>query len=149
MHPLPIVVVAVLVLGLALLLRFRRAVIAAFFGYLKHREMIALRALVADYLAGRIALDPAATRLNRIMDQIGRYSFFASRLASGTASIEAVALAPPGVREDDPRINELWERGPLIRFGPERYHQMQDWFREQKEHRGSPGSPPSHDAGAA
>lgn len=147
MHLLPVVAAAAL--GLVVLLLFLRRAPRLLFGYLQNRSMTALRALVADYVAGRIALDPAATRFNGIMDQIGRYSFFASRLAPGTASIEALTLAPPGVQEDDPRIQELWERGTLVRFGPERYRQMQEWLRQRRERQGSSGSPPSHDPGAA
>src|SRR5689334_1084607 len=117
-------VVAAAVLGFALMLLVLRRAPRFVFRYLKKRKLVALRELVADYLAGHIALDPAANRVNRVMDQIGRYTFLTSTLAPGTASIEDLGLAPPGVQDDDPRINELFQRGTLLRFGPERYRQM-------------------------
>ena len=141
--------VAAAVIGLALVLLFLRRARRFVFGYLRNRNITALRALVADYLAGPIALDPAATRVNSIMDQIGWYTFLTSTLAPGTASIEGLGLAPPGVQDDDPRINELFQRGTLLRFGPERYRQIQEFFREQSKRHGSADSPPKPDAGAA
>jgi hypothetical protein len=139
-------VVAAAVLGLALVLLLLRRVPRLVFRYLKKRKVAALRELVADYLAGHIMLDPAASRVNRIMDQLGRYTFLTSTLAPGTASIEDLGLAPPGVRDDDPRINELFQRGTLLRFGPKRYRQMLEFFR-QHESKGE--SPPKSDGGAA
>jgi len=132
----PLLIVGIVVIGLASVVVVARVARRPIFRFLENRNKSAARSVILDYLEGRTPLDSAAARLNPIMDRIGRYHYLSAlALHPRTASLEALSIAPPGYRHDDPRIEELFQRGMYLRMGPEHYHQTQEWLRQQREAR--------------
>jgi len=123
---------------------FRRLALWGIIRYLQARTLAAWRALVAEYLAGRISLDTAAAKYNQIEARFHRYGFRAMDLRPGGPSyLRSISLAPPGYRVDDPRLDALVEHASFLHFGPQRYAEIRAWGRRQREADGpsQPGGP--------
>ena len=85
----------------------------------------AARRTVDRYLAGRLPLDKAASRLWRWLDRYGFYHHLGSRLLPPrTGSLEAFALTPGGRLDADPRVQRLVERSWELGLGPEHYRRI-------------------------
>jgi len=113
---------------------FRRLGLWAILRYLEGRSMRAWRALVAEYLAGRLSLDAAAAQFNQIQARFIGYAARAERLRPGGQShLKSLSLAPPGYRDDDPRLHALTEHASLLHFGPERYAEMRASWRKHAQ----------------
>ena len=112
----------------------RRLALWAIVRYLQARTLSAWRALVAEYLAGRISLDSAAAKYNQLEARFHQYGFRAMDLRPGGPShVRSISLAPPGYRFEDPRLDALTEHASLLHFGPERYAEIRASWRKQRE----------------
>jgi hypothetical protein len=141
---LRLIVLAVAIAAATVAFAFRRWVLWAIIRYRQARTLAAWRALVAEYLAGRISLDPAAAKYNQIEARFHRYGFRATDLQPGGPSyLRSISLAPPGYRVDDPRLDALIEHASLLHFGPQRYAEIRASMRKQREADGlsQPGGP--------
>ena len=133
-----IVVLASVVAALAILLVGvkvgRRPVVEL----LERRAKRSIDEVVVSHLDGRLSLDSAATQLVPLMERWSYYRYLLEPpLPPGTGgSLRAITLAPPGFRDDDPRIEQLLDRVMYHRLGPQRYEEIQALMRE----RGGPTS---------
>ncbi len=93
-----------------------------------------MQTVVGDFLAGRGSLDSAAARLLPIYNKYAYYTFrLSSNAKPGTASIEAIPLAPSGHSLSEPRIAELFDAVMRLDVGSERYeHMKRFWARPRR-----------------